>query len=224
MDISSYSYDFLPGTNIYYYQHPDMFHVNTDTALLGQFMHIRKKDTVMDIGTNNGALLLYAMRQIPQRLIGVEINQEACALAQYNLNILHHANAEIHCADILQFTHEPVSCIVCNPPYFQVGDEKQLNRNDHLARARHETHLSLEALLKKIGTLLQDKGRLYMIHRGDRLIDLCVLCRSCQMEIKTIQIVYDANKHEARSVLIEAMKQGKAHCRILTPITIQRQS
>ena len=52
MDISNYTYDFLPGTDIYYYQHPQMFHVNTDTALLGNFMTIRKKDVVMDIGCN----------------------------------------------------------------------------------------------------------------------------------------------------------------------------
>lgn len=222
MDISTCSYDFLPGTDLYFYQHPDMFHVNTDTALLGHFMEIRKKDVVMDIGTNNGALLLYAMRKTPKQLIGVEVNKEACELAVYNLNELHHANATILCENILQLSHESVSCIVCNPPYFQVSDEKQINHNDHLARARHETQLHLEALLKKISSLLHDKGRLYMIHRGDRLIDLCVLCRKYQLEIKKLQIVYDENKSEARSILFEAMKQGKPHCHILEPIIIKR--
>ena len=63
MDLSQCHLDYLPNTDIYYYQHPDMFHTNTDTALLGEFADIRKKDVVLDIGTNNGALLLYAMRK-----------------------------------------------------------------------------------------------------------------------------------------------------------------
>ena len=100
MDITQCSYDYLSGTDIYYYQHPDMFHVNTDTSLLGQFMEIRKKDVVMDIGTNNGALLLYAMQHKPKQLIGVEITAQACELAAYNLNELHQAQAKIICADI----------------------------------------------------------------------------------------------------------------------------
>lgn len=222
MDITQCSYDYLSGTDIYYYQHPDMFHVNTDTSLLGQFMEIRKKDVVMDIGTNNGALLLYAMQHKPKQLIGVEINAQACELAAYNLNELHQAQAKIICADILQLRHECVSCIVCNPPYFKVSNEKQVNQREHMARARHEKQLPLEALIAKISSLLQDKGRLYMVHRADRLIDLCVLCRKHQMEVKKIQLVYDEAKQEARSVLLEVMKQGQPHCRILKPMIIRR--
>lgn len=222
MDLSQCHLDYLPNTDIYYYQHPDMFHTNTDTALLGEFADIRKKDVVLDIGTNNGALLLYAMRKKPQQLIGVDINEEACELADYNLNHYHHAQAKIIACDILAFSHRPVSCIVCNPPYFKVSNEKQVNQREHMARARHEKQLLLEALIAKISSLLQDKGRLYMVHRADRLIDLCVLCRKHQMEVKKIQLVYDEAKQEARSVLLEVMKQGQPHCRILKPMIIRR--
>jgi len=221
MDLSKCHLDYLPGSDIYYYQHPDMFHTNTDTALLGQFADIRKRDTVLDIGTNNGALLLYAMQKKPKHLIGVDINEEACQLAGYNLNHYHHAQAEIFACDILQFTHQPVSCIVCNPPYFKVSDEKQLNHREPIANARHEAKLTLDALLKKASELLVDKGRLYLIHRSDRLIDLAISCRMNHMEIKKIQLVYDEAKSDAQSVLIEAMKSGKSGCRIL-PIHMTR--
>lgn len=222
MDIEKYQFDYLPNSDIHYYQHPDMFHTNTDTALLGQFMDIRKKDTVLDIGTNNGALLLYAMQKKPQALIGIDINEAACRLAEYNLNEYHHANAQIIHCDFLTFSHTPISCIVCNPPYFKVSREEKLNQNQFLADARHETTLTLEALLKKAASLLVDKGRLYMIHRSDRLIDLAVLCRENHMEIKKLQLVYDEAKQDARSVLIEAMKSGKADCRILPIHIIKR--
>lgn len=222
MKLKDCMYDYLPNTDIYYYQHPDMFHVNTDTALLGSFMNIRKKDVVMDIGTNNGALLLYAMKHQPKQLIGVEVSKEACELARINLDHHKQFDAKIIQADILQLQHDPVSCIVCNPPYFKVSDPNQINDNEHLSRARHETNLSLDVLIPKISSLLQDRGRLYMVHRADRLMDLVVLCRSHQMEIKKIQLVYDEAKDDARSVLIEAMKNGKVHCRILKPIILTR--
>lgn len=222
MNLDQCSYDYLPGTDIYLYQHPDMFHVNTDTALLGQFMEVRKSDRVMDIGTNNGALLLYAMSKQAKEYIGVEINPEACVLARYNCNELHQMNALFYNEDVLTLHHDPVSCIICNPPYFQRHDQNPVNLNQHLSLARHETHLTLEALIAKISTLLTDRGRLYMIHRSERLIDLALLCRMHQMEIKKLQFVYDETKAEATSVLIEAMKQGKAHCRILPPQIIHR--
>lgn len=222
MDLSQCHLDYLPNTDIYYYQHPNMFHTNTDTALLGQFADIRKKDIVLDIGTNNGALLLYAMRKKPQRLIGVDINEEACELADYNLNHYHHAKAEIIACDILQFQYRPVSCIICNPPYFKVSDEKQLNQNEYLSNARHEAKLTLADLLKKASELLVDKGRLYMIQRSDRLIDIALGCRKNHMEVKKIQLVYDEAKSDAQSVLIEAMKSGRAGCRILPIHTTTR--
>jgi len=46
------------------------------------------------------------------------------------------------------------SCIVCNPPYFKVSDEKQLNHREPIANARHEAKLTLDALLKKASELL----------------------------------------------------------------------
>lgn len=221
MDLSKCQLDYLPNSDIYYYQHKDMFHTNTDTALLGQFAEIRKKDTVLDIGTNNGALLLYAMRKKPRHLIGVDINEAACQLADYNLNHYHHAQAEIIACDILEFLHTPVSCIVCNPPYFKVNAIEQLNHKEQIATARHEAKLTLDALVKKASELLVDKGRLYMIHRSDRFIDLALCCRMHHLEIKKIQLVYDEAKTDAQSVLIEAMKSGKAGCRIL-PIHITK--
>ena len=217
----AYTFDYLPGTDIYLYQHKEMFRCNTDTALLGHFMKIRKSDTVLDIGTNNGALLLYAMQATPKHMIGVDINEEACALARYNL-AYHKQTADILHGDILTMQLPSVSCIVCNPPYFKVSSQKQVNQNENVSNARHEMHLDLQALLQKCKCLLHDRGRLYMVHRADRFIDLACMMRSADLEIKQVQFVYDEDKEDARSVLIEAMKRGKPQCRILPPKWIKR--
>ena len=37
--MEDYTYDYINGTDIYLYQHKKMFRINTDTALLAQFMN-----------------------------------------------------------------------------------------------------------------------------------------------------------------------------------------
>ena len=78
-------FNYLHGTDIWLYQRKDMFRMNTDTALLGNFMKVKEDETVLDIGTNNGALLLYASQYTKGKLIGIDIQQEACDLAAQNL-------------------------------------------------------------------------------------------------------------------------------------------
>ena len=60
--------DYLPNhEEIKIYQDDEMFCINTDTMVLGEFLDIKKKDIVLDIGTNTGALLLYASKFKPKK-------------------------------------------------------------------------------------------------------------------------------------------------------------
>ena len=83
--MENYTYDYINGTDIYLFQHKKMFRINTDTALLAQFMKVKKGERVLDIGTNNGALLLAAHRYAPSYLYGIDIQPEAIAVAEKNM-------------------------------------------------------------------------------------------------------------------------------------------
>ena len=72
-----YTYDFINGTDIYLYQDEEMFRMNSDTALLANFMKIKRNDRVLDIGTNNGALLAVANSFAPSCLIGIDIQEKS---------------------------------------------------------------------------------------------------------------------------------------------------
>lgn len=216
------SFDYLPQTDIYIYQRKDMFRINTDTALLGGFMKINEQDRVLDIGTNNGALLLYANRFHPSFLYGVEIQKEACELAEENMRYHNITNYRILHEDI-QHTHiDAVDVIVCNPPYFKVSQNAHINESKALCIARHEIYLNLNTLLQSVQRLLKENGRFYMVHRSDRIADILCGLRNIQMEAKRIQFVYDEYKDTARSVLIEAVRHGKSHCSVLPPHVITR--
>ena len=215
------TYDYLPDTQIYLYQRKDMFRMNTDTALLGHFMKVKQGESVLDIGTNNGALLLYASRLTKGKLIGVDVLKEACELAKENLR-LNGVDAQIIHSDIKDVEVEKVDVIVCNPPYFQVTSPQQLNEAHFKQVARHEVYLTLDTLLSKVEELLRDYGRFYMVHRSDRICDIVSGCRAHQLEIKTMQFIKDEQNPIAHGVLIEAVKLGNAHCDVLPMHIVKR--
>lgn len=215
------THDYLPGTQIYLYQRKDMFRMNTDTALLGQFMKVKENETVMDIGTNNGALLLYASQYTKGKLVGVEIQEEAAQLATQNLHDNQIQDYEIIHSDIKDVTH-PVDVIVCNPPYFVVTQLKQLNENEHKRIARHECYLTLEVLCESVDRNLKENGRFYLVHRADRIVDIMMELRKQGLEVKTLQLIRDENNETAHGILVEAVKGGKVHCTILPEKIVRR--
>ena len=52
------TYDYLPGTQIYLHQRKDMFRMNTDTALLGNFMKVKEDETVLEACREAGVFVI----------------------------------------------------------------------------------------------------------------------------------------------------------------------
>ena len=92
--------DFLPNHNdLKLYQDDEMFCINTDTMVLGEFLEVYRNDVVLDIGTNTGALMLYASLFNPRRLVGIDINNKALELARKNMELNNVKNYELIHAD-----------------------------------------------------------------------------------------------------------------------------
>ena len=217
-----YSYDYIHGTDVYLYQRKDMFRVNTDTSLLAGFMRIKEQERVLDIGTNNGALLCVANQAKPEWLYGIDIQEAAIEVAQKNMD--HHGihNVTLLCGDVCETALPKVDVIVCNPPYFKVNADRNLNDSASLQMARHERFLTLEKLCAKVSSLLDEKGRFYLVHRANRITEILLALKEHRLEARTLQFVYDENKEEAISVLVEAIKDGKANTHVLAPYRIKR--
>lgn len=220
---SEYTYDYIHDSDIYIYQHKKMFRMNTDTALLAKFMKVKKGEKVLDIGTNNGALLAVANASQPDYLYGVDIQEEAIQLAHYNMK--HHAikNVELLCGDVCYIALPKVDVIVCNPPYFKVRTQSNVNTSTYLQLARHELYLPLEKLCERVSSLLDEKGRFYMVHRASRIAEIIYTLQSKRMQPHTLQFVYDREGDEAVSVLIDARKDGKVTCRVQPPIILKKE-
>ena len=215
--------DHLPKhEDIQIYQDDEMFCINTDTMVLGEFLEVYKQDVVLDIGTNTGALMLYASLFNPRRLVGIDINKKALELAKKNMELNNIQNYELIHADGNTFRlDEEVDVVIFNPPYFKTPS-KDLGNNEYLALAKHEDNFSLESMVNCINRNLRNNGTVYFLFQTSRLNEVIKLFNSKKLIIKKLQFVYDVNKDFSNVVLIKAVKGAKEGLVVEKPIIIDR--
>ena len=209
--------DYLPNTNIYFYQDSEMFRVNSDTRYLGEFLNIKKDEVVLDVGTNNGALLLYANRLGCKKLIGVDINELAIELCKDNMEYNNIENYELYSSRVQDLKIDKVDVIVCNPPYFKSGKTKD---NIALANARHEGTLTLFEIIDCSKKLLKENGRLMMVYKSCDLCDVVSLLDLNGFGVVRLQFVFDENKEFSSCFLVEAVKNRKHNTSVVKSIMI----
>ncbi len=201
------SLDYLPETDIHLYQAQGLFKINTATHLLGNFIQVKPHESVLDIGTNNGALLLYASQYQPKQLVGIEIVTPAVLIARKNMLLNGLTNASIIEIDLKDFQAAPFDVIMANPPYFH--SHRDLKQGNYAKRAaRQEANLTLADLLKKISELLKPTGRTYLIYNFERLTELKQEVNHYCLFFQTIKTVYDQRSNRNRFVLVELVKNS----------------
>ncbi len=139
--------------------------VGTDGVLLGSWANIRNARTILDIGSGTGLIaLMLAQRQPKGRIVGVEIDPEACKQAQENAAASPFSDRlELVEAAIQDFSKEDsrkFDLIVSNPPFFSGG---ALSFSQDRNSVRHTIKLSHGDLLRAVQYLLAPEGRFCLI-------------------------------------------------------------
>ena len=65
---------------------------------------------------------------------------------------------------------------------------------------------------------LRDKGKLYIVYRPDRLMELLMLFDKYKFGVKKLQCCYNNSDSLSSMILIEAMKNGQDDLKILAPL------
>jgi tRNA1Val (adenine37-N6)-methyltransferase len=150
--------------------------IGTDALLLGAWMDASRAMSIVDIGTGSGILLLMlAQRAMPgARLIGLELNEAACAQATSNLEASPFESEIVHC-DALKWLRESsgrserFDLLACNPPFFR---NKPLGPDEARNLARHDVFMPIEVLLASAKQSLSEKGQLCLVWPADRREEL----------------------------------------------------
>lgn len=207
-------------------QSPSVFSFSLDAVLLAHFTYVPiKKGAILDLCTGNGVIPLLLSRISHAQITGVEIQQRLVDMARRSvqLNKLEDQITMLH-GDLkemqAQLGHSSYDVVTCNPPYFSTPAKTEHNKNEHLTIARHEIYCTLEDVVKACKLHVRPGGKVSMVHRPGRLIDLLTLFRAHKLEPKRIQLVYPKEGREANILLVEAIRDGKTDLKVLPPLYI----
>jgi tRNA1(Val) A37 N6-methylase TrmN6 len=72
--------------------------------------------------------------------------------------------------------------------------------------------------------ILKNKGRIVVVHRANRLIEIINVMKINNIEPKRIQFIYSKKGLEANSILIEGMKNGNPDVKIEEPLYVHNKN
>jgi len=210
-------------------QSPTIFSYSLDAVLLARFAYIPiNKGNILDLCTGNGAIPLLLAHRTKGDITGLEIQSRLVNMANRSVQ-LNNLQTQIHILggdlkerhpDLKQSFYDVVTC---NPPYFKTPKKTELNQNEFLTIARHEVYCTLEDVIKACKLYVKPGGKVAMVHRPERLVDLITLFRTYHIEPKRLQYVYPKANKEANTILIEGVRDGKTGLNILPPLFIYKE-
>lgn len=219
-------HDLLGYEGIKIVQRPDMFNFSLDSTLLADFIVIpAKTKNIIDLGTGNAPIPLFLSLKTDANIIGIDIQEEVCELAQKSVDI-NHLNDQITIlnADIKgihsQFEASFFDIVSCNPPFFKYKDTSHTNKHEFKTIARHEVLVTLEDVIIEAKRLLKTKGSLYLVHRTERLIEIIQLLLLHKFSIKRMRFVHPREQEPSNMVLLEASNNGQSDLRLLDPLYV----
>ena len=205
-------------------QDSNSFCFSLDSILLPNFVTINKScQNILDIGCGNAPIPLILTKRTNAKIIGVEIQKSIYDLAKETIKINNLENQiEIINDDInnyyLHKETDSFDLITCNPPYFKLNEESNINNSENKTIARHEKTLTLDQIFKISKKLLKNNGIIAIVNRPERLIEIINSMKKNNIEPKRMQFVYPKRSKEANILLIEGSKNGKPGIKILPPL------
>lgn len=218
--------DDLQLKGLHIWQDRREFCFGVDAVLLSAFAEIKKGEKVLDLCTGNGIIpILLAGKTEAAEICGLEINPVQVALAKRSIteNHLSHVTVtegDVKNADTL-FQGKRFDAVTCNPPYIRDGRIQNPNRNK--AIARHEILCTLSDVLQSAAKVLRFGGRLYMVHRPDRLAEIMTEMQKQRLEPKRLRTVHSKKDSQASLVLIEAVLGGGTFLHVMPPLILYKE-
>lgn len=222
--------DQLFSTDVKIIQNREVFSYSIDSVLLSRFPKIPSRGLIVDLCSGNGAVGLFASTRTKAPIVEVEIQERLADMAERSIQLNDLGEQVQMINDDLKnlLKHVPrtgVDLILCNPPYFKVSETSKKNLSEHYLLARHEITTNLEEICDIARHALKSNGRLALVHRPDRFLDIIDTLRQYNLAPKRIQFVYPKVGKDANLLLVEAIKDGSTDgLKILPPLFVHKEN
>jgi len=178
--------------------------IGTDAVLLGAWTPYSSETRILDIGTGSGILaLMMAQRNHQTEIDAIEINPDASALAQQNVNLSPWPE-QIHIfgTSLQAFSEQKeniYSLIICNPPFF-TGSLKAPDKIRSLAR--HNDTLPVKDLLGITSKLLTENGKAAFIIPADAFENWTIEALKVSLYPANVTRVRSSLNHSPHRVMV----------------------
>ena len=206
-------------------QKKEGYRFSIDAILLANFVRIKRRDRIIDLGTGCGVIPLVLSWKHPEnKITGVELDNSTASMANRSV-ILNNLSDRITIkrGDIKNISSlcdtETFDLAVANPPYGKPHSGR-LNPNSEKATARHEISGNLDNFLSAASYAVKYRGRVSIIYPAKRLTDLISGMKNRGFEPKRMRLVYSREDESAKLALIEGVKGGGIEMEILKPLYI----
>ena len=199
-----------------------LYRFTSDSVLLSRFAKAKNGEKVADFCAGSGivAFHFYALNKDKKNLSFTlfELQEELSALSKKTALYNRFDNFSFVCGELQKLPkayNEAFSLVLCNPPYERGGFE-----NDDYKKAicRKEITITLPEIAKAAAKALKYGGRLCMLHRADRIAEVCYTLKEAKLEVKKMQFVGGRDATKPYLVMVEAVKGGKPNVEILPTI------
>lgn len=215
--------DIIPSTSYKIIQSDEHFKYGIDSILLSSFAKMDQGKSLVDIGCGVGILALRCHYLYDlSKVYAFEIQEDLARLASESVRVNgldDHIN--IINRDVREGFDTKVDYIITNPPYIEQG-RGLANSNSSKHLAFHELTLNLEDIFIFAKNTLKNRGRLFMVNRANRLVDVLERARSYKLEPVRLQMVHSFSHSKAHLFMIEFVKNAGKNFIIDKPIIIYK--
>lgn len=212
--------DYLPRTNIKMIHVDGSYSFGVDSIILGDFAKMKKDKVALDIGAGSGVLSfltnsLYKLKKV----YAVEIQKAKADLLRENIALNDIRNIELINDDLnkIDFKENSLDYIITNPPYYKITDNIG-NKEEEFLISRQEKYLKLENIFAFANKSLKDKGKLFMIHKPERMVE--IFNKSGNLKPKRVRFVESKVYQKPQFILIEFVKNARDGLKIEDPLVI----
>lgn len=207
-------------------QSPTIFSYSLDAILLANFVRVPiQKGEILDLCSGNGVIPLLLSNRTKAKLTGLEIQDRLVSMASRTIELNELTDQiEVIQGDLTErqsdLRQSYYDVVTCNPPYFITPQKAERNMNEYLTIARHEVSCTLEGVIQACKLYVKPGGKVALVHRPERLVDIITLFRKYKIEPKRLQFIHPKAGQDANILLIEGIRDGKSSLTLLSPLQI----
>lgn len=212
-------------------QNKEYFCFGTDSVLLADFVKSgNSNNVILDLCSGSGVIpIILSAKKKYKKIFGVELQSEMYDLFDRNIKINNLEDSIISINENIKnikdirkkitsiMEKDKIDIITCNPPYKEIGTGLTTN-HDVKTIAKCEVMCNLEDIFITSSKLLGKGGKLYLVHKPERLSDLIYFGRKYNLEAKEIRFVYPKINKKPSIVLISYRKDGGNETKVLEPL------